>query len=138
MFRKLLLPVDLTDHHQAALKLAREMAGSGGEVVLLHVIEVISGVSLEDDRPFYTQLETAAREHLDRLRADLEGQKVSTRLEIRFGNRIAEIVRHAGEAKIDLVVLSVPPLTPEDPAASLESLSYKVSFFCPCPVLLVK
>jgi nucleotide-binding universal stress UspA family protein len=138
MFRKLLLPVDLTDRHQAALKLAQEMAGTTGEVILLHVIEVIPGLALDEDRPFYTQLENAARAHLDRLGATLTAQKVSSKMEIRYGNRIAEIVRHATEAGIDLVVLSAPTFAPQDPTASWGSLSYKVSFFCPCPVLLVK
>jgi nucleotide-binding universal stress UspA family protein len=138
MFRKLLLPVDLTDRHQPALDLAREMAGTGGEVVLLHVIEVIRGLPLEEEKTFYARLDKAARLHLDRLRGTLAAHQVPTRVEVRYGNRVAEITRFAAEAGTELIILITPPLAPSDPAAGWGSLSYKVSFFSPCPVLLVK
>jgi len=74
MFRKLLLPVDLSDRHQPALNVAIELAGPTGEVMLLHVIEVIPGLDLEEDKAFYAHLEKAARIHLERLGAVLVGQ----------------------------------------------------------------
>jgi nucleotide-binding universal stress UspA family protein len=138
MFRKLLLPVDLTDRHQPALTIAREMAQQNTELVLLHVIEVIHGLSVEEEKPFYARLEKAAKAHLDRLAGNLTGLPGSIRTEIRYGNRIAEIVRYAAETDIDLILLIAPVLVPDNPAASWGSLSYKVSFFAPCPVLLVK
>jgi nucleotide-binding universal stress UspA family protein len=63
MFQRILLPVDLSDRHEAALKAAAELArGSGAEVVLLHVIELIPGLSIEGEKPFYARLEWKARE----------------------------------------------------------------------------
>jgi hypothetical protein len=61
VFKKILLPVDLTDKHLPALDVAADLAKqSGGEVLLLHVIEVISGLSMEEERDFYGRLEKRA------------------------------------------------------------------------------
>jgi nucleotide-binding universal stress UspA family protein len=138
MFRKILLPVDMADRHSEALAIAAEMAGPGGEVVLLHVIEVIAGLTMEEEKPFYNRLEKAARTHLERLGTALTSQKVVSRAEIRFGNRVAEIARYAADDRSDLVILTAPQFAPSDPAASLGSMSYRVGLFSPCPVLLVK
>jgi hypothetical protein len=48
MFKKILLPIDLTDRHGRVLVVAAELATqSGGEVILLHVIETIAGLAME-------------------------------------------------------------------------------------------
>jgi nucleotide-binding universal stress UspA family protein len=53
MFRRILLPLDLTDKHDGALKRAAELARqSGGEISLLHVIERIPGLEAEEDQQF--------------------------------------------------------------------------------------
>jgi nucleotide-binding universal stress UspA family protein len=68
MFKKILLPVDLTDKHGPALDLAADLAKqSGGGILLLHVIEVIAGLSMEEEKDFYGRLEKMARGHLKRL-----------------------------------------------------------------------
>ncbi len=138
MFRKILLPVDMADRHVQALGIAAEMAGPEGEVVLLHVIEVIAGLTMEEEKPFYTRLEKAARAHLAKLGSDLGARKVQSRAEIRFGNRVAEIAKYAADDVTDLIVLTAPRFAPSDPAPSLGSMSYRVGLFAPCPVLLVK
>lgn len=139
MFHKILLPVDFSDRHDAALRFAGEMAGAGGgAVTLLHVIEVIAGLSMEEEKDFYERLEKTARTRCQQLAAELTARPVACCLEIRYGNRVAEIVRLAREAECDLIVLTCPRLDLNDPGAGLGSLSYKVSYFAPCPVLLVK
>ena len=60
MFRKILVPVDLSDRHGQALEIAARLAkASDGEVTLLHVIEMIPGLNLEEERDFYQRLEQA-------------------------------------------------------------------------------
>jgi Universal stress protein family len=50
MFPKILWPVDLTDRHQQALDIAGELATqSRGAVTLLHVVEVVPGLSMEEE-----------------------------------------------------------------------------------------
>jgi len=65
MFRNVLLPIDLTDKHQAALDVAAQLAqGKGSCVTLLHVIEVIAGLPVEEESRFYRALERSAEKHL--------------------------------------------------------------------------
>jgi universal stress protein A len=139
MFKKILLPVDLTDRHGPVLNVAGELAGqSGGEVTLLHVIEIIPGLGMEEERAFYNRLERIARSHLDRWGKQLQGRGVAWKAEVRFGGRAQESVRHAMEAAADLVILTAPRLDPATPAAGWGSMSYKIGILSQCPVLLVK
>jgi universal stress protein A len=139
MFHKILLPLDLTDKHQPALDAAADAAKqSGGVVELLHVIEVMAGLSLDDEKTFYQRLERKARKHLEKWGQQLDQRQVGWRAEVVFGARAPEVVRRAHEQKADLVVLTAPRLTPESPGASLGSVSYRVSLLAQCPVLLVK
>jgi nucleotide-binding universal stress UspA family protein len=139
MFKKILLPVDLTNKHQPALAIAGDLAAlSGGEVILLHVIETIPGLSMEEEQPFYKQLERKAQAHLDRLGKHLKQRKVRCRTEVRFGNRAQESARYATETTADLLVLSAPHFDPAVPAAGWGSMSYRIGILSPCPVLLVK
>ncbi len=139
MFRNILLPVDLSDRHQRAVELAADLASqAGGQLVLLHVIETIPGLAMEEERPFYNRLEKNARSHLARLGEALTTRKTMWRAEVRFGNRGPDILRCAREMQADLIVLTARPLDPEHPVAGLGSLSYKIGLFAECPVLLVK
>ena len=139
MFNKILLPMDLTDKHGAALDVAARLAEQGGgEATLLHVVEVIPGLSMEEEGAFYNRLERVARVHLQRFGERLAQRKVSWRAEVRFGKRAAETVRYAAETAADLIVVTAPPVDPAAVAAGLHSMSYAIAMFARCPVLVVK
>lgn len=138
MFRNVLVPVDLTDTHQRTLEIAAELAQGGGRVTLLHVVEVIPGLSFDEERDFYERLAGTAREHLNRLGRQIEQRQVPWRAEVVFGNRVAEDVRHAVEAKADLIALTSHRIDPQQPGAGWGTLSHKIGILAPCPVLLVK
>ncbi len=139
MFRKILVPLDLTQKHRKALDTAAELARqSGGEVLLVHVIELIQGMPVEEEKDFYDRLEAAAREHLAEHARLLLEQEVTQRQEVLFGVRAQEVVRLAGETAADLIVLTAPAAEPGKPYFGLGSLSYKIGIFAPCPVLLVR
>jgi nucleotide-binding universal stress UspA family protein len=139
MFKNILLPVDLTDKHGPALDVAADLAKqSGGEIVLLHVIEVIPGLLMEEERSFYSRIEKTARQHLERLGGQLKQRAVRWRAEVLYGNRGPEVVRFAASSDIDLIVLTSPRLDPSNLGTSWGSLSYKISLMCQGPVLLVK
>jgi nucleotide-binding universal stress UspA family protein len=139
MFAKILVPVDRTDTHQQAIEIAAQLAGeSGGQVILLHVVEVIPGLWVDEERDFYDRLETAARDHLVRLGRLLEERNIARREEIIFGNRAEEIVRYAMEGGVDLIVLKSHRIDLKTPGAGWGTLSYKISILSQCPVLLVK
>jgi nucleotide-binding universal stress UspA family protein len=139
MFRKILVPVDLSDRHQQALEIAARLAKeSDGEVTLLHVIEIIPGLDMGEEREFFQRLEQVALDHLIRLGRYLEEHQVPRREEIIYGHRAPEIVRYALETGVDLIVLSSHRIDPTDAAAGWGTVSYKVGILSQCPVLLVK
>src|ERR1700752_4521738 len=89
MFTKILLPVDLSDRHAQAVDAAASLAKqSGGAVTLLHIIEIIAGLTLEEEKNFYKRLEKSARDHLARLAEQLKRQQVAWRTEILYGHRV--------------------------------------------------
>jgi nucleotide-binding universal stress UspA family protein len=139
MFKKILLPIDMSDRHDQALRVAADLArarGGVGEVILLHVVETIAGLPEEEE--FYGRLQRVARKHLEGMSRSLADQKVPARLEVVLGNRGREIVRQAREGNVDLVILTVPRIDAGNVSAGLGSLGYQVGLFAPCPVLLVK
>ena len=138
MFQKILLPVDLTDRHEPALQIVAKLAAPGAEVALLHVIELIAGLAVEEEKDFYRRLEKTAQRHIARLRASIESRGLACRPEVRLGNRAAEVVRFASEAGSELIVLTAPSPDPDNPMVGWGSLSFKVGYLSPCPVVLVK
>ena len=139
MFTKIVLPVDLTDKHAAALDAAVRLVGhGGGSVTLLHVVEVIPGLSMEEEGVFYGRLERLARSQLQQLGKALEEQKVGWQVEVRFGKRVAETARYAAESGADLLIVTGPRFDPADAAAAWQSMSYTVGIMAQCPVLVVK
>jgi universal stress protein A len=139
VFQKILVPVDLSDTHQRALEIAATLAAeAGGQVILLHVVEVIPGLWIEEEREFYDRIEAAARDHLTQLGRQIEERHVPRREEIIFGNRAEEIVRYATEMAVDLIVLSSHRIDLKNPGAGWGTLSYKIGILSQCPVLLVK
>jgi nucleotide-binding universal stress UspA family protein len=137
VFKRILVPLDLSDKHGPALDRAAELAGSSGEVVLLHVIESIAGLGVEEEQSFYSRLERMARDHLQRFAHLLSQRQVRCQGEIRIGHRATEIIRFAQASASDLIILTVPRFDPTNPATS-GSLGWRISLLAPCPVLLVK
>jgi nucleotide-binding universal stress UspA family protein len=138
MFKKILVPVDLTDSHARTLDIAAHLAGKDGEVTLLHVIELIAGVSRDEEKTFYARLEKAAREHLARLGRRLDAARVAWQAQVLYGSRGPDVLRHAQEAGSDLIVLTSHRVDPQRPGAGWGTLSYTLGILSQCPVLLVK
>jgi nucleotide-binding universal stress UspA family protein len=111
---------------------------SKGEIRLLHVIELIPGLSRDEEKPFYDRLERKARAHLGRYGKVLADRGIAWHAEVRVGTRAPEITRRAAEDGADLIVLTAPRLDPNDPATKWGSRSYLVGILAQCPVLLVK
>ncbi len=73
MFKRIVVPVDLTERNRGTVEMAARLAGSDGTVFLLHVIETIPGMSLEEESTFFGKLEDSASEYLAELGKLLEG-----------------------------------------------------------------
>jgi nucleotide-binding universal stress UspA family protein len=139
MFKHILVPVDLTDGHGPALDIAAELArAAAGQVTVLHVIELITGVSAEEGRDFYGRLEKKARAHLAGLGARLAGHQVAWQAAVVFGDRTAEILRYAQESGTDLVVLTSHRIDVQHGTGGVGTLSHRIGILAPSPVLPVK
>ncbi|GBD34972.1 TRAP-T-associated universal stress protein TeaD [bacterium HR36] len=139
VFRRILLPLDLTDKHDKALEIAASLAQlSGGEVTLLHVIELIPDLPREEQPDFYDALEKQARQHLQELARRLQEKQVPWHIVILYGQRADEVITYASENAMDLIVLSSHKVDLEKPLTGWATMSYKIGILAQCPVLLVK
>lgn len=139
MYKRLLLPIDLTDKHGGVVAAAIELAQQwGSSVTLLHVIELIPGLSRHEEHAFYDRLEKMARAHIERVGQALTARKVAWQPALCFGQRVQETVRFAQEEQCDLIVVTAPSFDPAHPTAGWGSLSFKISMLSAAPVLLVK
>jgi nucleotide-binding universal stress UspA family protein len=138
MFRKILVPVDLTDKNVAALTEAAELVRrDGGSIVVLHVVETLDEPfdELED---FYHQLEATAREEVRRLVAPLVQAGLTLEQIICYGKRVPMIVRYARDCEADLIVITSHQIDPAEPGRSWMTISHQIAILAPCPVLLLR
>lgn len=138
MFDRILVPIDLSESGPRVVAMAAEMARRfDGRLTLLHVIELVSGLDLEEGASFYGPIEEAALARLGE-HASLadDGHPIEAR--VVYGRRSAEIIRIARDEGADLIVLGSPPIDPSDPNEGLGTLRYRVGVLAPCPVLLVR
>ncbi len=137
LFQHILCPVDFTGKNITALDVVYAMLPQS-RVTLLHVIERIEYAEDEETQQFYDGLEKKARTHLGELAQRFLDAGRPIKTQIIYGRRGPEIVRHAIDAAVDLVVLSSHKIDREQLSGGWATLSYQVSILCPCPVLLVK
>lgn len=139
MFKNLLLPVDLTEKHQATFDIAVNLAKKeNGVITFLHVIEVIAGWEDEEAKRFYDLLRESAEGHLGRYTRRLDQEQVAWRSKVLIGSPITEVITFAQENDVDLILVSAPKIDASHPGEGWGSLSWKISMLSPCPVLLVK
>jgi nucleotide-binding universal stress UspA family protein len=139
MFNRILVPVDLTEKSLRAVDMAYDLAiQSHAEVILLHVIEVIEHVPIEELKPFYDRLETSARNGLQEFSERFVATKLHVERALVYGHRTTKIVGFAIANRIDLIIMASHRIDPDRPGHDWSSISYAVAILSPCPVLLVK
>ena len=138
MFRKILIPVDFSEKNETALASAVEIAGAGGTILLLHVIEEIEHLGRDEMADFYHQLESRAQARLETMTKKLTASGVVVRHAILYGKRAEAIVRYADEQQVDLLLLSSHRVDRDHPALGWGTISYRIAIMARCPVLLVK
>jgi universal stress protein A len=139
MFRRVLVPTDLTERAHKALDMALTLgAPDTSRVTLLHVIETIRGLEFEEMKPFYQKFEKKAQEKMAAARARLPKTSIEVVQEIVYGDRAEEIVTFASSHGIDLIVLASHRVNPSAIGRDWGTISYKVGLLAQCPVLLVK
>ena len=139
MFKKILVPVNLTEADTPAVDVAGDLATPGdGSVTLLHVIETIRDVPFEDLEDFYQRLEEKARERMAELAGRLSTKELPMEQRVVYGRRAQEIVAFAEQQEVDLIVLTSRPPDPEHMQEIWGNISHQVMILARCPVLLIK
>lgn len=137
-FKHILVPVDFTEKNKAALDIAFDIAVQNkSRVTLLHVIESL-GFDDSDVRDFYARLQQRAETELESLSQRFTEAGVPIDWKLRLGKRAAEIISFSETGGVDLIVMHSHRIDPDHATSSIGTLSYQVSIFCACPVLLVK
>jgi nucleotide-binding universal stress UspA family protein len=138
MFRRLLVPVDLTPKNSRAVEVARDLAAqSDGEVFLLHVIETLD-LPFEELEDFYDRLQTQAASRMQPLAEVLDTAGVVFGGHIVYGKRAEKVIEFADDHDVDLIILDSHPIEPGRLGKGLATLSYQIAIVARCPVLLVK
>jgi nucleotide-binding universal stress UspA family protein len=139
MFKRILVPVDLSEKSSEAVDVASRLAATNqGHIVLLHVIETIEHLDFDDLRVFYTKLEDRATAGLDRLTNQVSLAGVPAQAETVYGKRAKSIVEFAANHRVDLIVLNSHRVEPDQTGYGFATISYQVAVLAPCPVLLLK
>ena len=103
MYRRILVPTDLTDRTMKALEVASNIAAPGdAQITLLHVIETIPGSDFEELASFYRKLEQHASDRLKEILARTTGKHVAVDTEIVYGKRAEEVLQFVRANDIDL------------------------------------
>jgi Universal stress protein family len=118
------LPADAND---LALNLA---APAGARVVLLHVIETLRDLELDEGKPFYQKLEQKAQRIMTAATHRLPKTHAEVVQEIVYGDRAEEIVKFAAAHQTDLIVLASHRVTPSATNRDWGTISYKVGMCC--------
>ncbi|MGH9324525.1 MAG: universal stress protein [Vicinamibacteria bacterium] len=138
MFRRIVVPSDLTDRNRPAAEMAAKLVTSDGKVHLVHVIETIVGFSVEEEREFYDRLEHAAAQHLMGLGAPLRERGTAVEAKVVYGARAKTVIEEADGIGADLIVIQSHRVEGGRREEGFGTLSYQIAIFARCPVLLVK
>lgn len=138
MFKKIMVPIDLSDAKNPALLIAKRIAAQNkSQVTLLHVIEKIEYLPSGETKNFYTRLKKTGSDRLNKIAEKFNsGDNVVTK--ILLGNRAKTIIQYAVNNGIDLIVMNSHRIDLKEPSKGWGTISYKVAILSQCPVMLVK
>jgi nucleotide-binding universal stress UspA family protein len=139
--RRILCPVDFSEFSASVLAYAAAFAKLfESEVTVLHVFATALPPASSATYPAWLLQVPEARksiaDELHLLLAPLSSAGVTVRTQIAEGNTAAEIVRHAAEHDVDLVVMGTHGRSGFD-RLTLGSVAEKVLRKTPCPVLTI-
>jgi len=138
VFQRILVPADLTERNREAVEMARGLVASDGSICLLHVIETIPGVSVDEEKAFYEKLERKASAFLAQLGEPLGKAGIDWTAEVVYGSRAHAILDEAKRLDSELIVVRSHRIDSERSGQGFGTLSYQIGILAGCPVLLVK
>jgi len=129
MFKRILIPVDLTKKSLPAVDLALELASkSRAHVILHHVIETVEHVTFNEMKDFYGRLETSADKGLQEFAERFEAGGLKVDQLVTYGHRTQGIVEAAIAHHADLIIMASHRIDPDRPGHDWSTISYGVGF----------
>ena len=143
--KKILCPVDFSEHSERALKTAVGLAKQNeAELVLLSVVQPLptsfptAGTIMSEVRPLPIMMTDASKEHLEKMLKDHCGEILDkTTAHVTSGVPFVEIVRYAREIEADLIVMGSHGRTGLEHLL-IGSVAERVVRKAPCSVLVVR
>ena len=139
LFRRVLFPTDFSSYADAVADCLPELRAAGAhEIVLMHVIrpgEVPLGHTVDQD--LLERVRWGAEQKLHVLSMALEGQGFAVTSRLTEGRPAEEIVRLAGDERVNMIVLGAQGLTPAQELL-LGSVAFEVVRTSSVPVLIHK
>jgi len=140
--RRILIPVDFSDHTPSLLEWGAHLAEEhGSSVVLLHAYHLpvefqqLEGAYLPPD--FWASVKADAEQQLGELAARLRADGLEVETAVCEGYAATVIVEEAGARDVDLIVIGTHGLSGIKHLL-LGSIAERVVQKAPCPVLTVK
>ncbi len=139
MFSHILVPIDVSKKHNNSLKIAVDLAGKyKSTVYLLHIIEIIPDVAFKEFEAFYNKLEKKAQNRMQALMSGYESKSVRIIPNIKYGNRVQEVLKFVKQNKIDLIIMNSHKAKIKNPDQGRNTISNEIAFLSKIPVMLVK
>jgi nucleotide-binding universal stress UspA family protein len=142
--RSILAPTDFSAHSSKAVRYACLLAERlGSELHLLHVLSDIVPVGPDPmltpvlPPEFYTESREQSLNTLENQLDPSWGHPPTVETEVRWGDPVEEIVAHAREQAIDLIVIATHGRTGLSHAL-LGSVAERIVREAPCPVLTIR
>lgn len=134
MYKKILVPIDLTDtdHGKETLAIAERLLTAGGEIIAINVLEEVPGyVAAELPGTIFEDTLLNARKELDEV---VSGSKSNVLVEIKRGSPASAIVATAEQQNVDLIIIASHKPGLAD--YFLGSTAARVVRHAKCPVLV--
>ena len=141
MYNTILVPVDLSDSNERVLGRAVALGNPDrSTITLLHVIEMVEDIPLDEDEDFYAELRDNADAKMSGWAGEVADHGFEVTAEVTYGKRAQEIVRVADASSADLIVMRSHVIDPDEDTSRerLGTVSHQVALFAPCSVLVVR
>lgn len=141
--RRILAPVDFSQHARQALRYAMEIAAAyDARLQLLHVVEeaihpAFYSVSVNTWYQQVPELMTNSKREMEKMLDEVDGPAVPHEIHVVEGHAVRDIIKFAETYNTDLIVIATHGLTGIEHLL-LGSTTEKVVRIAPCPVLTVK
>lgn len=137
MISRILVAVDGSQHADKALEYACDLAGkTGSRLSIVHVAEEFRNIGYSITKELEQRNIVMLQKYQSKAKKLVKGKHVNT-IQVK-GNDIAEeILKIADTVKVDTIVVGSRGIR-ENKEFLLGSVSYKVSHYAKCPVIIVR